>query len=382
LNLLIISHTPHFEDNNAIVGWGSTIEEINQMALIFSRIVHIGFLHDGPPPLTSLAYERNIRFIPLPPAGGKSGRSKIGVLAKIPIYIKEILAAIRSADAVHVRCPANVSLIALMLLTFLIRPKIRWVKYAGNWKPESDEPWSYAIQRWWLAKKLHRGTVTVNGNWPKQPRHIFSFNNPSLTVQEIELGRAKGREKQLLSPYRIMFAGALIPSKGPSRALQIVKELSALHYDVRLDILGDGIDRPLLEAWSRENGLQAIVTFHGWMPRHALPDFYQKAHFLILPSSSEGWPKVLSEAMAFGTIPIAGKVSCVSQILEEAGSGSAVHPDNIQGFVKTFSDYITQPERWKKESLAGIAAASQFTYEHYLDSVKQMFRSVWGVSLT
>ena len=73
--------------------------------------------------------------------------------------------------------------------------------------------------------------------------------------------------------------------------------------------------------------------------------FYSPAHFFLLPSSSsEGWPKVLSEAMAYGVVPIASSISSIPQILREAGSGKTFPPDKIISFVNAILGYIHQAQ--------------------------------------
>jgi glycosyltransferase involved in cell wall biosynthesis len=268
-----------------------------------------------------------------------------------------------------------------VLLTFLHHPKFRWVKYAGNWRPNSKEAWSYTFQRWWLNKGLHRGVVTVNGRWPHQPKHVYSFLNPCLTHEEVESARTVASSKELSPPYNLLFVGRVESAKGVGRFLKIAKELHRQGIPIKVDIVGDGPERKGFEAWTEANGLSSFVTFHGWLPKPALAEFYARAHFLVFPSSSEGWPKVLSEAMAHGAVPIAGAVSSIPQILSETNAGLSFPSDDIHAFVQAILDFIDHPERWRAASQAGVSVAPLFTYEHYLEAVKQMFWDAWKVKL-
>ena len=45
------------------------------------------------------------------------------------------------------------------------------------------------FQRKWLRRGLFGGPVTVNGRWPQQPQHVHSFDNPSMTLREVEVGK-------------------------------------------------------------------------------------------------------------------------------------------------------------------------------------------------
>ena len=373
----------HYERDGQIVGWGPTVQEIDALAQVFDCIRHIGCLYPNPAPPFALPYSsKRVHLIGVPPAGGERFKDKLDILRLSPTYLSTMLREISKADVIHVRCPANISLMAIVLLSFLRHPKFRWVKYAGNWRPNGREAWSYTFQRWWLNKGLHRGVVTVNGRWDGQPKHVYSFLNPCLTQEEVEFARAVASSKEFSPPYNLLFVGRVESAKGVGRLLKIVKELHKQGIPLRVDIVGDGPERKGFEGWVVENGLGSIVTFHGWMPKPALAEFYSRAHFFVFPSSaSEGWPKVLSEAMAYGAVPIAGAVSSIPQILSETNAGLAFPPDDINSFVKAILDYIAHPERWQTASRAGVAAAPLFTYEHYLESVKRMFWDAWGIKL-
>ena len=113
-----------------------------------------------------------------------------------------------------------------------------------------------------------------------------------------------------------------------------------------------------------------------------MADFYAQAHFLLFPcSASEGWPKVLSEAMAYGVVPLAGAVSSIPQILAETGAGVALPPLDINAFVNEVLVYVAHPDRWKAASRAGIAAAPKFTYKHYLNELRRVFHEAWRIDL-
>jgi glycosyltransferase involved in cell wall biosynthesis len=382
LRLLIISHTPHYMDGDQVVGWGSTLREIDHLAILFDEVVHIAPLHQGSPPKSALPYTApNIVFHPVPFSGGDHWRDKIGILKHYPIYGQEICRALRQIDVVHVRCPANISLLAIVLLAFSRRPQYRWVKYAGNWKPNGREPITYRFQRFWLDRNLHRGIVTINGNWPGQPKHVITFQNPCLRKEEIDQPPGS-KNKQLELPLNLLFAGAIRKTKGVEEVLKIAQSLVKKNIPFELHLVGDGEDRPAYEYWVREAGLENQVIFHGWLPRQSLPTFYQKAHILIFPSHTEGWPKVLSEGMAYGVVPIASNVSSIPQILSETGAGVSLAVNDINAYIETICDFAVHPDRWQRYSQAGKIAAHNFTYEAYLEAVKQMFENAWGIQLT
>ena len=383
MKLLIISNMSHYYRHGEIVGWGPTVQEIDHLAKIFTEIRHVACLHPGEAPASALPYASpNIHFVFLPPTGGKFWLDKLEILRLTPLYLRTIWEHLSWPDAVHVRCPANIPMLAIILLALVSRPRMRWVKYAGNWNPTDPESWSYTFQRWWLAHGWHRGIVSVNGLWPGQPPYVYTFPNPCLTPEEVLQGRKAGGQKELTNLIRLLFVGRTSTSKGAGRVLQIAQVLKETGMELTVDLVGDDSERPDLEKRVKDWGLSSQVTFHGWLPKPALADFYRRAHFFVFPTaSSEGWPKVLSEAMAYGVVPLAGAVSSIPQILAETGAGLALPPLDIQAFVKAILHYLTNPRKWKAASQAGMAAAPRFTYESYLNTVKQTFKAAWGISL-
>ena len=126
---------------------------------------------------------------------------------------------------------------------------------------------------------------------------------------------------------------------------------------------------------ARERGIAESLTFHGWLPHGTLAPRYSEAHLMLFPSRSEGWPKVLSEAMAFGVVPVASRVSSIPEYLVKFGIGTVADPEDVNGFVDGVLDYVNAPERWRAESPKAVKAAEGFTYAKYVERVSAMLRS-------
>jgi glycosyltransferase involved in cell wall biosynthesis len=373
MKLLIISNMPHYLRDGQVVGWGPTVQEIDHLAQLFDSIDHIGCLHEGTAPANALSYSTNrLRFVPVPPAGGTRLPDKVATLAHFPGYARTILRELPGADVVHVRCPANICLLAIVMLAFCRRPKLRWIKFATNWQPEGKEDWSSTFQRWWLRKGWVRGYVTVNGEYSEQPPHIRSFLNPCLTELELEEGRTLAAQKASLNPLRLLFVGSLGPNKGVLRALDIVRLVRSSGVDARFEVVGDGIERPALERKIIEYGMTGTVSLHGWLPRTALGEIYARNHLILMTSQTEGWPKVLSEAMAYGVVPVASAISCIPDYLESFKVGRTVAWNSLERFAGAVLDYSRAPGQWEQESRLAMEAAPRFSYSRYLQEVSKL----------
>lgn len=372
MQLLIVSHTPHYRRDGRLVGWGPTVREIDALGEVFESVVHVAPVHAEPAPASALEYRcPRVHVRAVEPAGGERWRDKLGILARGPAYVRAIARELEQADVAHVRCPAGISLIALGVLALAARPRRRWVKYAGTWRPERPDAWSHRLQRWWLGRGWHRGVVTINGSWPDQPSHVRSFLNPCLSAEELSEGRELAGAKQLGAPLRLVFVGRLEPAKGAREAVEILAGLARRGVPATLEVVGDGPQRAELEALAGGGP----VTFHGWLPRSEVGKIYARAHVLVFPSRSEGWPKVLSEGMAYGVVPVAGAVGSIPQLLAQCGTGQALEPSHTGAFVEAVAWYAAHPQAWKEESARGTRAAEQFSYGRYVESVRRLLEA-------
>jgi glycosyltransferase involved in cell wall biosynthesis len=375
MKLVIISNMAHYRRaDGVIIGHGATARELDQLATLFDRVSHVACLHDEPPPASALPYSAaNIALVTVPPAGGDSVGAKLGIVGHFPLYARTILRELDDADAVHVRCPANISMLAVALLSARREPRRRWIKYAGNWSPAGAEPTSYMLQRIWLGQPYHRAQVSINGAWAGQPSHVHTIANPSLTKAELERGRVAGQTKHLGAPVRLLFVGHLGPAKGPRIAIEVLLALRRDGLDARLDLAGEGAELEALRAMSAVRGITDHVTLHGALPRAALDELYGAAHFVVLPSLTEGWPKVLSEGMASGALPIATAVGSIPSVLKQVGAGCALPlPPDASAFAGAIRGYLEAPEQWRSEIQRALRASELASYETYLAAVRTL----------
>jgi phosphatidylinositol alpha-1,6-mannosyltransferase len=380
--LAVISDTPYYLDGGAEVGWGPNVRELDQLASLFDEVRHVAPLYDEPAPASALPSRRGdrVRLHAVVPAGGPTLVAKLRVLARYPAWTRAIRREVAGADLVHVRCPSNISLLALGLFTPRRRRPPLWLKYGGNWRPSGPEPWTYRLQRRLLRRGVRGATVTVNGQWPDDPDHVLAFRNPTLTPEELARGR-EAADKALTEPARLLFVGRLDRGKGANRSIEVLAQLRERERAVHLDVVGDGREMAAMRQAAYAHGIDDAVTFHGWLPRPALDPLYAAAHLLLLPSDSEGFPKVLSEAMAYGVVPLAGAVSSIPQALAELGTGRAIPPADVDGFVDAVEAYLDDPESWSEASQNGVEGADVFAYDGYLQDVTDMAAATWDLDL-
>jgi glycosyltransferase involved in cell wall biosynthesis len=375
MKLVIVSNMAHYRRaDGTIVGHGATARELSVLATLFDEVRHVACLHDETPPASALPYTaENIELVPVPPTGGATIGAKLDIVRMLPHYAATIRRELHDADAVHVRCPDNVSMCALAILSVTRTPRRRWIKYAGNWQPVAREPLFYGLQRRWLARGRHHAQVTVNAAAEASVGHVHAVANPCLTDDEIVRGSQIAAHKALSSPVRLLFVGHLGAAKNPQAAIDAVALLRDRGIATTLDVAGEAADLEPFRVRARALDCADTIVFHGALPRERLDPLYASANLLVLPSRTEGWPKVLSEGMAFGAVPIATAVGSIESVLSRAGCGRALPPPVTSAAIAdAITDYVRDPERYRREVARAVAAAEGFSFARYLETVRML----------
>ena len=369
--LVIISHTEHQLDSaGQPVGWAPTVNEINYLADYFDEVEHVACLESGEAKGSSIPYTNaKIKFSPIPVFGGKTLKSKLGIILKAPGILAAVHKALKNATHVQLRLPTSIGLFLLPYFTLRNRKRyIFWVKYANNWIEPSPPP-GYALQRWYLSKNFARCKVTINGSWPGQPSHCFTFENPCLNEENRHAGYIATEKKQIAPPFKLLFVGRVAADKGIFTLLEALKSFTVSEIE-SLTVTGSGPDEN--KAIEMVSGLTIPVVFTGALPQSAVHQLFEKSHFLVLPSASEGFPKVAAEAMNYGCIPILSKVGSIPFYLKHLHDSFLLVQNNADSVAKTIELTINMgSDSLKVIQKNGYSGASLFTFKSYWYKLQQ-----------
>jgi len=100
-------------------------------------------------------------------------------------------------------------------------------------------------------------------------------------------------------------------------------------------------------------------------------EVYKQSHVLLLPSKSEGFPKVIAEAMAFGCIPIVSDVSSIGQYIQHEKLGYLLMPITANEILKQLQKVLKLTDKDYYEILKSQKLIlKRFTYSYYNDRIK------------
>lgn len=326
MTLAIFTLVQHSFKDGHYYGYAPYVNEMNLWGNYVDEVIVVGIKKSTniPDELDGAYNHKSMKFVPVPNFNILGITDTLKTLFKVPYVFFKCIQVMRQADHIHLRCPANVSLVACFAQIFFPNKK-KSTKYAGNWDPSSHQPWTYRLQQAILRNTFltRNMRVLVYGEWPNETKNIESFI--SATYYESE--QVPFQPKDYTQPLSFVFAGALVVGKRPLLTIQIVEALHKKGIPVILHMFGDGPLMPELEAYVNTNHLESIVFLYGNQDKSVVKATLMKAHFNILPSKSEGWPKAVAEGMFFGCIPIATSVSCVGWMLGEGSRGILIEPE-------------------------------------------------------
>jgi len=368
MRFLIISHTPHIQQNNLLYAYAPYVSEMNlwlkyvdEVEIIAPRIkeeisnIEVSYIHNN-------IHLNNVSSITF-----TSFKNAFLSILKLPVLLFTIFKACKKADHIHLRCPGNIGLLGCFV-QILFPKKIKTAKYAGNWNPISKQPLSYKLQKWILSNTFFTKNikVLVYGNWKNQTKNIIPFFTASFNNSEIEYVIERNYHTKL----NFVFVGSLVKGKRPFLTIQIIEALHNQGKSVSLELYGDGVLKSELQEYINNNNLDKVITLKGNQKKEAIKNALRQSHFLILPSKSEGWPKAIAEAMFFGCIPIATRISCIPFMLNHGKRGVIIEP-NVENAVNNIDKYLKNNDDLKVMSKLASKWAQNYTLDVFETAISK-----------
>ncbi|MDL2362845.1 MAG: glycosyltransferase family 4 protein [Patescibacteria group bacterium] len=172
----------------------------------------------------------------------------------------------------------------------------------------------------------------------------------------------------------ILYIGRLERRKGVKYLLQAFQVLAQDNPDCSLIIAGDGPDREKLELLAEDLQL-TNVTFLGFISDDLKHELLAKADIFCSPAVfGESFGIVLLEAMATGTVVVAGNNSGYIDVMQEVGTVSIVNPKDAQEFARRLDMLLHEKalrEVWQKWAKKYV---QQFSYERVVKQYEELYK--------
>lgn len=180
----------------------------------------------------------------------------------------------------------------------------------------------------------------------------------------------------------ILFVGRLVQKKGVRYLIEAMRHVSSKVPGARLVIVGDGPERPELEALAQDE-LGRQIVFKGAVPNSTLPRFYESANILVAPSvasaegDTEGLPVVLMEAAASGVPIIASEIGGIPDLIENGRTGLLVTPGDARSLAAAILQVLSDGELAATMAAnARQVAVARHSWDFVVDQFNELFQSL------
>jgi len=137
-------------------------------------------------------------------------------------------------------------------------------------------------------------------------------------------------------------------------------------------VVGDGPERPRLEALARELGVAYRMHFAG--DRRDVPDFLAAMDAFVLSSSTESFPNAVLEAMAAGRAVVATRVGGTPELIEEGVNGYLVPVGDAEALARRMIELSSDPGRCERMGRAGYErVARDFTPRRMAEKLEGLY---------
>ncbi|MFT3894482.1 MAG: glycosyltransferase [Anaerolineales bacterium] len=167
--------------------------------------------------------------------------------------------------------------------------------------------------------------------------------------------------------------GRLAQEKNWPVLLEAVKEVLCTHSDLRVVIIGDGVEKDNLQTLTAELGIVEQVTFTGEVPFSEIPAYLKAADLFSFASITETQGLVTMEAMAAGLPVVAVDGSGTRDIVEEGKQGFLV-PNDAAALAKSINQVLDSPSLMKKFKRHSLIKAKTFDVETQATRLVELYK--------
>lgn len=197
-----------------------------------------------------------------------------------------------------------------------------------------------------------------------QERYPARPGTPAVGISSVELPTGafvpKARVYPTAAPGALLSVGSLEQMyKGVDVLIEAVALLARRHTGVRLVHVGVGACRAELERLAIRLGVADRVTFAGWLPSvQALRAEFDRADVFVMPSRTEGLPRVLVEAMARGLPAVGTTAGGIPELLPPERLAA---PGDPVGLADAIGRLLPDPELLSRASARNLDRARAFS---------------------
>lgn len=171
----------------------------------------------------------------------------------------------------------------------------------------------------------------------------------------------------------LIYMGRMHLNKGVDKLLKAFVRVNHAYPFSRLSLIGSGVHQTIFEKQTHELGLKDKVEFLGVLDREAFFRRFADVDLFCLPSSSEGTPCSVLEAMSVGLPVISTFVGGIPELVQDGETGLLVPPGDEVALANAILKMAADPDRRFRMGMEGL---KRFNSELFPDLMLEKLVSV------
>lgn len=156
----------------------------------------------------------------------------------------------------------------------------------------------------------------------------------------------------------------------------VLKDILLNRDDYICFVIGGGNEQKELKQLIKQDGLENKIFVLGEKPNSEIQKYYQISNIFINPTYTEGFPRVLIEAMASGLPTVTTNAGGTADIVGELQSTFMVDIQDREGFAIKLKELIEDEVMQQKLSAENISQVKKFSTENVAQMyIREIFRN-------
>lgn len=318
--------------------------------------------------LHSVFESENIKVIELPPQSSATP-SVIGKLFQFGRVFFRLLVIVKHVDIGYLFLPSYPS--ALGWLSLKLWRKRHFVYGADDWVQASESMYKWKVKNDSLFYRAYLGlnkimekvivrsaifSVAAGGQLVEKYRDFGCHSYPTTPRMTLIPDDIFLREDTCQNEYiNLVNVGSLIHDKAQHQLLKSFAIALERNNKIRLTIIGEGPERKTLELLVCSLGISSEVDFVGYVESESiLYEYLRSADIFVLSSITEGFPRVLYEAMAMCLPIVTTDVGGIPNLMTDRENALLVSYGQNKDFADAICTMIDNDELRKNIISSGL----------------------------
>lgn len=309
-----------------------------------------------------------------------SSAARLRVFLQSLVRLRRLVRAQKSPCVVHVHAATRGSMYRKALVVFLAhKHNAKVVLHVhtgmgaiGEFAGELD-PWRRRL----LARTMRRADVLISASAAASAEMTKNFGMPPATIVNNpvpgQLPSVSTPRPPSETPSVLYLGGFANPFKGGQVLLDALKHPALASASLAVTLAGPG-DAPAQA--------QSAGRWVGWLNDADKRDALREADIVVLPSTSEGLPVALLEAMSYGKAVVATRVGAIPDVMTDGRDGVLVPSEDRQALASAIAELAADPQRRVDLGKNARLRAADFSIDGVVEQLDGIYRRLLGKEAT